>query len=125
MNLSPLCVALLAVAALAACAEKPSKAAGMIPVARPVLALKTGTPVRIPRATLVERGGIPGVFVLDTGVEPPQARFRMVRAGHPNDGQIEILSGLKGGEVLVTGDLAPVRDGTAIKVKPLRTNSEG
>lgn len=116
---------LVAAAALAACGEQPAKPASAIPVARPVLALQGGAPLLIPRATLVERGGIPGVFVLDTAVEPPQARFRMVRAGHPNNGQVEILSGLRGGETLVTGDLAPVRDGTAIKIKPARAEVDG
>jgi hypothetical protein len=114
---------LVPVVTLAACTEPPAKPAAAIPVARPVVVLTRGTPLLIPRAALVERGGIPGVFVLDTAVEPPQARFRMVRAGHPDNGRIEILGGLQGGETLVAGDLAPVRDGSAIKVKLPRSGA--
>lgn len=67
--------------------------------------------IRIPRQALVERGGIPGVFVLS---KEAQARFRMVRAGRTFDAQVEILSGLHGDETLVLGDLAAVHDGSPI-----------
>jgi hypothetical protein len=75
--------------------------------------LKPGTTLRIkiPRAALVERGGIPGVFVLN---EAGEARFRLVRPGRVLDAQAEILSGLHGNETLVLGDLAAVHDGTPI-----------
>ncbi len=70
--------------------------------------------ILIPRSALVERAGLPGVFVVSTD---NQARFRLVRPGKIHDNKIEILSGLRGGEVLVTGDLGAVRDGSPI-VKP-------
>ena len=66
---------------------------------------------RIPRQALMERGGIPGVFVLN---EAGEARFRMVRAGGVNDAQVEILSGLHGDETLVLGNLSAVHDGSPI-----------
>lgn len=89
---------------------------------RPVLQLaeargERAVRVLIPRRALVERGGIPGVFVLD---EQGQARFRMVRPGRRTGERIEILAGLKGGERLVLGDLAAVHDGSPITALPGR-----
>ncbi|OGI43177.1 MAG: hypothetical protein A2150_07745 [Candidatus Muproteobacteria bacterium RBG_16_64_11] len=67
----------------------------------------------VPRAALVERAGLPGVFVLNAD---GQARFRLVRPGKTLGDNIEILSGLRGGETLVTGELGAVRDGTPVKI---------
>ncbi len=78
---------------------------------RPVLVLAIAGPVRIPRAALIERAGVPGVFVLAGG----EARFRMVRPGKARGAEIEILAGLHGNETLVLGDLTPVRDGSPIR----------
>lgn len=101
-------------------------------VERPVTKLETrGAPAHIlvPTAALTERGGITGVFVLQSapsfppstraaGGEPlPQARFRMVKTGKTAGNRVEILSGLTGDEVLVLGDLAGVRDGSPIAAK--------
>jgi hypothetical protein len=90
-------------------------------VERPVLTLhvKAGelTKLLIPRQALVERGGIPGVFVLnETGSPTPQARFRLVRTGRTSDAQVEILSGLRGDETLVLGVLADMHDGSPVAV---------
>lgn len=109
---------------LAACKKKPEVPPPSLPrVERPVLTLhvKAGELVKllIPRQALVERGGIPGVYVLqETGAQPPemQARFRLVRVGRARDSQMEILSGLRGNETLVLGDLAAVHDGTPVKI---------
>jgi hypothetical protein len=81
-------------------------------LARPTLTLasRAGERVLIPRAALVERGGIPGVFVLHEG----EARFRMVKRAKEMGDRIEIQSGLDGNESLVLGDLGPVRDGSPI-----------
>jgi len=70
------------------------------------------TNLAIPRAAFVERGGLPGVFVLD---DRGHARFRLVRLGKIAGDRLEIISGLNAGETLVRGDLAPVRDGSPIK----------
>ena len=69
----------------------------------------------IPRAAFVERGGLPGVFVLDSN---GQARFRLVRLGKTTGDRLEVISGLQPGELLVRGDLAEVRDGSPITTKP-------
>jgi len=109
-------VSVVAVAILlpAGCGKK---AAGPAPVAalvHPVLTLdaKAGR-VLLPQSVLVERGGVPGVFVL---TDENQARFRMVRTGRNINGRVEILSGLGGSETLVTGDLRDVHDGSPVKI---------
>ena len=120
MNNSPLtAIVILLALALAGCDKKPPEAPPSLPrVERPVLALnlKPGSTLRIniPRAALVERGGIPGVFVLN---EAGEARFRLVRPGRTSGAQVEILSGLHGNETLVLGDLPAVHDGSPIKIK--------
>lgn len=100
---------------LAACSSAPAPTP---PLALPALARPTATAaapargnVHVPRGALVERGGAPGVFVLADG----QARFRMVRVGKTVGERVEIISGLKGGEALVLGDLAEVHDGSPVK----------
>jgi multidrug efflux pump subunit AcrA (membrane-fusion protein) len=70
----------------------------------------TTQPVTVPPATVTRRGGIPGVFVLGDGL----ARFRMVKPGKSVGGRLQIISGLKGDESLVAGDLSEVRDGSPI-----------
>ena len=109
----------LAALPLAGCDRKPPEPPPSLPgLERPGLALnqKPGDALKlkIPRAALVERGGIPGVFVLS---EDGAARFRLVRAGRTAGAQTEILSGLHGNETLVLGDLGAVHDGSPIKVK--------
>jgi len=69
--------------------------------------------IRIPSQAMTVRGGIPGVFVLG---EKSLARFRMVRVGKTVNGQIEVVSGLRGGEKLLVGDLTALYDGTPIKI---------
>jgi hypothetical protein len=120
MNRSRLvAVVLLLGLPLAGCDKKPPEAPPSLPrVERPVLALNiapgTTLRIKIPRAALVERGGIPGVFVLNGAGE---ARFRLVRPGRTGEAQVEILSGLHGNETLVLGDLSAVHDGTPITKK--------
>jgi len=118
-----LVVALIAAALpLAGCKKQPEVPPSFLPrVEQPVLALhaKPGNLAKllIPRQALVERGGIPGVFVLDeSGSQTPQARFRLVRTGRTSDAQVEILSGLHGDETLVLGTLADVHDGSPVTV---------
>lgn len=93
-----------------------SKPNALLVLERPVLEV-AGTPgenkfLSIPRAALIERNGIPGVFVL----EDNEARFRMVRPGETRAGKVKILSGLFGGETLVMGELETVHDGSPIKI---------
>lgn len=111
-------IALLLVLTLPGCRKQPEVPPPSLPrVARPVLSLDAAPgerlKIKIPRQALVERGGIPGVFVLSTAGE---ARFRLVRAGRTGDAYVEILSGLQGSETLVLGDLSAVHDGSPVTV---------
>lgn len=106
-------VAAVAVLQLAGCGEKSAEPVPRTALERPtqVLDAKAGR-VLVPQVAVVERGGIPGVFVL---TEKNQARFRMVRTGKSVHDRVEILSGLNGNETLVTGDLRDVHDGSPIQ----------
>ncbi|HEX9628092.1 MAG TPA: hypothetical protein VGA00_14220 [Acidiferrobacterales bacterium] len=104
--------------ALAACeAPAPSPPLELPVLERPVQAVAkppAGAPgVLIPRAALIERGGLPGVFVLQDRL----ARFRMVKIGKPRGASLEVLSGLHGDEALVLGGLADVHDGSPIHAR--------
>ena len=109
---------MLAMLALTGCQEKPQLPPPLPPsLERPVLALQVKpdalASLAVPRTALIERGGIPGVFVL----ENHRARFRMVRPGKTMAAQVQVLSGLHGDEILVLGDLAAIHDGTPIKTE--------
>lgn len=96
----------------AACDRTPPAAEPLPALERPLTAAALRNDrVLVPQATVVERGGQPGVFVVTDGV----ARFRMVRTGKTYEGRVEILSGLAGGEPLVASDLREVRDGSPVK----------
>ena len=71
-----------------------------------------GVLISIPRAALLVRNGISGVFV----VTDNEARFRMVRRGKVRRSKVEILSGLFGGESLIIGELKNVHDGSPVKI---------
>lgn len=133
-NAALMALAIAGATVLASCEPAPPSPPVALPtLERPTLKLpgrpdrQRGQRVLVPPAAIVERGGLPGVFVLtaaapyppvptDAGGTPlPQARFRMVKTGKTVGGRIEILSGLTGDEVLVLGDLTRVRDGSPIK----------
>jgi hypothetical protein len=107
---------LFVILALAGCHGAPGTPPVALPhLERPVLTLREkpgeSLTLDVPRQALVDRGGIPGVFVLSPAGE---ARFRMVRAGNTRGRRTEILSGLHGDETLVLGDLSAVHDGSPI-----------
>lgn len=110
-------IVVVAVAILlpAGCGKKAAEPAPIAALVHPVLTLdaKAGR-VLLPQSVLVERGGVPGVFVL---TEENHARFRMVRTGKTVNDRVEILSGLRGNEILVAGDLHGVSDGSPIQKK--------
>ena len=110
----PVSVFMITLLLLAGCGKKAAAPAPLAEQALPTLTLDAkASRVLVPQAALVERGGIPGVFVLS---EANQARFRMVRTGKNVNGRVEILSGLGGNETLVTGDLRDVHDGSPVKI---------
>jgi RND family efflux transporter MFP subunit len=65
----------------------------------------------MPRAAVLDRAGITGVFVVDA---QGGAHYRMVRLGKEADGMVEVLSGLNPGERVVTGNAQAVNNGDKI-----------
>jgi multidrug efflux pump subunit AcrA (membrane-fusion protein) len=114
-NAIPVFLALLAL--LPAChgTERAAVPAPALPeLSRPVSTLpaRNGAAILLVQDDLlVQRGGLPGVFVLRDG----RARFQPVRPGRRTGGNVEVLAGLAGGERLVGGRLAEVRDGNPIR----------
>lgn len=66
----------------------------------------------VPKAAVLERAGITGVFVVGAD---GLAQYRMVRTGAVVDGQVEILSGLNPGERVVTGNAQAVNNGDKVQ----------
>lgn len=65
----------------------------------------------LPRAAVLDRAGIVGVFVVDAqGI----AQYRMVRLGTEVDGMVEVLSGLAAGDRVVTGNAEAVNNGVKV-----------
>lgn len=67
--------------------------------------------ILVPETAVVRRGQIESVFVVQDG----KARLRLVKSGRTLDGAVEILSGLSGGEQVVTGDAALLTDGAPVE----------
>jgi RND family efflux transporter MFP subunit len=67
--------------------------------------------VRLPEMAVLNRAGITGVFVVDA---QGLAKYRMVRAGAVNAGQVEILAGLNPGEKVVRSSTAPLQNGDKV-----------
>lgn len=108
------CASICLAMTLLGCTDKaPSPPAAGPSLSRPILNIESRAGrLLIPTSAMVERGGVPGVFVL---TPQGQARFRMIRSGKIVNGRAEVLSGLDGNETLVAGDLRDVHDGSVIK----------
>ena len=70
---------------------------------------------------LVERGGLKGVFVVDA---ERRAHFRWVRTQREWPDKIEVVAGLRAGEVVVAGSDPRLRDGDGIRA-PAVPEAEG
>lgn len=67
--------------------------------------------LRVPESAVQSRAGITGVFVVDAqGV----AKYRMVRTGTVDAGQVEILAGLNPGEKVVSTSKAALQNGDKV-----------
>lgn len=66
----------------------------------------------VPRAAIVRRGGLDGVFVLDGN----SARFRWLRTGKEIDEAVEVNAGLAAGETVLVGATDTLRDGATVNV---------
>jgi len=65
----------------------------------------------VPATALVERGQLTGLYVVTDGV----LRYRMVQTGRRLGAQVEILSGLRGGERIVAADTRRASDGARLE----------
>lgn len=101
----------IALVMLAACGREATPPVTRETISRPTTAatIRQGR-VLVPQRTVTAQGGVPGVYVIVDGI----ARFRMVRTGKTENGRVEILSGLDGTELLVTGELEGVHDGSPV-----------
>ncbi len=67
--------------------------------------------VRVPETAVQNRAGITGLFVVDAqGI----AKYRMVRTGTVEAGQVEILAGLNPGEKVVSTSTAALQNGDKV-----------
>ncbi|MFL5308111.1 MAG: efflux RND transporter periplasmic adaptor subunit [Polyangia bacterium] len=80
------------------------------------LLLTTGraVTVTVPSNTVVRRGQLETVFVVDSGI----ARLRLVRCGRESNGRTQISSGLSGGERLALLGTAELVDGQRVEESP-------
>ena len=70
--------------------------------------------VLVAEGAVVRRGQIESVFVIEEGM----ARLRLVKTGRRHNGQVEIISGLSGGEKVASKDAHLLNDGAAVEVAP-------
>lgn len=70
--------------------------------------------VLVAEVAVVRRGQIESVFVIEEGV----ARLRLVKTGRRHNGQVEIISGLAGGEKVASKDAHLLNDGVLVEVAP-------
>jgi membrane fusion protein, multidrug efflux system len=83
---------------------------------RLILASPTEQPraVLVPSVTVVRRGQLEEVFVVDRG----RARLRLVKTGRVTSaGATEILSGLAAGDAVVASDVAEIVDGQPVEAR--------
>lgn len=78
-----------------------------VPVAEVMLLL-------VPQSAVIKRGQMEMVFVVRDG----KATLRLVKTGKVIDGQVEVLSGLEEGEMVVTDDPAQLADGQSVTPQP-------
>jgi RND family efflux transporter MFP subunit len=81
---------------------------------KPTAGARTKTHVLVPRSAVATRDGATEVWLVADG----RAKLHAVRTGPENQGQIEILEGLQGGEKLVADAAgAKLQDGARVKTK--------
>ena len=66
----------------------------------------------IPRKAVIERGQLSSVYVVD---QLGLARSRLVQTGKIYNDRVEVLSGLREGEQIVTEGVANVNDGNRVR----------
>lgn len=67
--------------------------------------------LQVPQTAIQTRAGITGVFVVDA---QSVAKYRMVRTGSAQGGQVEVLAGLNADEKVVTSDASTLQNGDKV-----------
>lgn len=75
----------------------------------------------LPRDALVYRGEQPGVYMLESDI----ARFRAVETGLTQDDKVEVLNGLKVGDVVITRGSNLIKDGDRVRTMGDRAGGPG
>jgi multidrug efflux pump subunit AcrA (membrane-fusion protein) len=70
--------------------------------------------VLVPAEALVHEGGSPSVMIANGG----RAERRAVTTGLQDDQHVEIMTGVRAGEMVITRGQLGLADGTAISVAP-------
>lgn len=70
--------------------------------------------VVVPQSTMVERGGLRGVMVINNDV----AQFRWLRLGQEWPDQVEVIAGLEVGEIVVADPSDELFDGAPVVIDP-------
>ena len=73
--------------------------------AKVVFPIGDGAQVRVPRTAVVQRGEVSGVYVL----EGPRISLRQIRIGQRLGDQVEVLAGLKSGDVVAADPVAALQ----------------
>jgi len=81
--------------------------------ARLIVPVGESSSVRVPATALVRRGQLEIVFVVTNG----RAQLRLVKTGKQFGDEIEIVSGLDGGESVVNEGVAQLADGQPVEAK--------
>lgn len=69
--------------------------------------------ITIPRSALIGSARNPQVYVIDKGI----ARIRDIETGSGNATSVEVLKGLHTGEIIISGGLVNLTDGTKVSIK--------
>ncbi len=76
------------------------------------IALDRRQAMQVPLAALVNKGELTGVYVVDAD---KRIWYRMLRLGNKQDGQVEVLAGLKSGEQVVVKGVEEAVDGGVVR----------
>lgn len=85
---------------------------GMSATAELILGRHTGV-VTIPRAAIIEKMGERYVFLYDNG----KAKRANIQTGYDDGQQVEVTSGVRAGDKLISSDLNVLKDGTRVRAR--------
>jgi HlyD family secretion protein len=71
----------------------------------------------IPTEAMIQRGQLQGVYVVETSESKAIAVLRWVKTGKSQNGQIEIVSGLKVGDRIITNNISQLSDGLPVAIR--------